>query len=161
MRSDRLKMEEQLTDTWNINNRINLYLLDGIKEETLGDVSASKGRSVAEAFAHLHNVRLMWLKAAAPELLEGLAKIEKEAALNKRQLKSSLETSGKAIEALLKKGVALGGKIKGFKPHAAAFLGYLISHESHHRGQIILALKQSGHPIDKKLAYGIWEWGVR
>jgi len=50
---------------------------------------------------------------------------------------------------------------EGFKPHAAAFLGYLISHESHHRGQIVLSLKQAGHPVDKKIQYGIWEWGVR
>ena len=68
-------MDEQLTETWNINNRINLYLLDGIKDEALADAPASKGRSVAEAFAHLHNVRLMWLKTSAPELLEGLEKI--------------------------------------------------------------------------------------
>jgi hypothetical protein len=72
-----------------------------------------------------------------------------------------LVDSGKAIGTLLETGLENGGKVKGFKPHATAFLGYLISHESHHRGQIALSLKQSGKPLDKKIAYGIWEWGVR
>ncbi len=55
----------------------------------------------------------------------------------------------------------MGDKVKGFNPHATAFLGYLISHESHHRGQIGWTLKQSGRPFDQKTAFGLWEWGVR
>ena len=51
--------------------------------------------------------------------------------------------------------------MKNFKPHAAAFLGYLISHEANHRGHIELALRQAGIPLDDKIAYGQWEWGVR
>ena len=66
----------QFLETWDIHNRINLYLLNAVEQPTLSSFSASKGRSVGEQFAHIHNVRLMWLKAAAPELLKGLNKVE-------------------------------------------------------------------------------------
>jgi uncharacterized damage-inducible protein DinB len=153
-------MEDQIIETWGINNRINLYVLDAIKPESLPDQASSKGRTVGEQIAHIHNVRLMWLKAAAPQLLMGLEKIEKES-ITKELLRSSLEASGVAIAALIKNSIAAGGRVKGFKPHVVGFLGYMVSHESHHRGQIALSLKQSGHPLDKKIAYGIWEWGSR
>lgn len=153
--------EKQLLETWEIHNRINLYLLDAVEPVALVSLSASKGRTVGEQFAHIHNVRLMWLKSAAPELLAGLMKIEKEQAVDKKLLRKCLAESGQAIKSLLSKSVLDGGKVKGFKPHVTAFLGYLVSHESHHRGQIILSLKQAGKPLDKKILYGIWEWGVR
>jgi uncharacterized damage-inducible protein DinB len=151
---------KEAIETWQINNRINLYLLDAIDEKHLADISASKGRNVGEQFAHIHNVRLMWLKASMPDLLAGLTKFEKENKLSKKLLSSELKKSADAIAKLLENGFETG-KVKGFKPHATAFLGYFISHESHHRGQIMLCLKQSGHAVDQKIQYGIWEWGVR
>lgn len=150
----------ELIDTWNIHNRINLYLLNAIPEEYLNDISASKGRTVREQFAHLHNVRLMWLKASAPVLLEGLTKLEKEHNPDKSLIAAEIQKSADAISVLFERSLE-SGKIKGFKPHATAFLGYLIAHESHHRGQIFLSLKQCGHPVDQKTQYGMWEWGSR
>ena len=55
---------EHLLETWDIHNRINLYTIEAIEQEDLKDVSASKGRTVGEQFAHIHNVRLMWLNQA-------------------------------------------------------------------------------------------------
>lgn len=154
-----MELQEQLLDTWRIHNRINLYLLNSLEESSLVFTSASKGRSAGEHFAHIHNVRLMWLKASAPELMSGLEKIEK-GSINKKMLSSHLNASGEAIENMLKKGLS-EGKIKGFKPHPSAFLGYLISHESHHRGQIALIMRENGKALDKKISYGMWEWGTR
>jgi len=151
----------QVVETWEIHNRINLYILDAIATESLADVSPAKGRTVGELFAHLHNVRLMWLKAAAPDLLKNLKKIEKTEAGKTDLLRKALVKSGRAIGSLLSNSLEAGGRVKGFKPHAAAFAGYMISHESHHRGQIVLLLKQSGHRLDNKILYGMWEWGVR
>jgi uncharacterized damage-inducible protein DinB len=150
---------KDLIDTWLIHCRINLYLLQAIDDELL-QRSAAKGRSAGEQFAHLHNVRLMWLKVAASDLFAQQTKIEKETPLTRQLLQQSLEDSGAAIAMLLEKGIA-EGKIKGFKPHPSAFVGYLISHESHHRGQLILLLKQAGHKLDAKVLYGLWEWGGR
>lgn len=153
-------MDEQLVETWAIHDRINRYLLDAVPAEALGSAFAKKHRTAFQLFAHIHNVRLMWLKAAAPDLLVGQAKVEGENG-DKDALTAALEGSGRAIEALVRKSVAAGGKVKGFKPHVVAFVGYLISHESHHRGQIGWTLKNTGHPLSQKTAYGLWEWGVR
>jgi uncharacterized damage-inducible protein DinB len=154
-------VDDQLAETWAIHNRINLYMLDAIPAEAMGATASPKCRTVYDLFAHIHNVRLMWLKSAAPDLLAGLEKLETKTAGDHARLRASLEASGHAVEHLLRKASASGGKVKGFKPHATAFLGYLISHESHHRGQAGWALKISGQPLDQKTAYGLWEWGVR
>jgi uncharacterized damage-inducible protein DinB len=155
------EMEDQLIETWAIHSRINVYFLDAVADDALGLSLPPKSRTVYDLFAHIHNVRLMWLKAAAPELRVGLEKLETKTVGKKADLCNALQASGRAIEQLLRQSLAAGGKIKGFKPHAVAFLGYLISHESHHRGQAGWALKLSGHPLDQKTAFGLWEWGVR
>ena len=154
-------MSRELVETWQINNRINLYLLESIAEENLGGSLASKGRNVGEQFAHINNVRLMWLKSALPEAAEKLSKVEKENAADKIFLVDALTKSGEAVTELIEKAGRDGGRVKGFKPHATAFVVYLSSHEAHHRSQVILALKQSGHPVEKKITFGIWEFGVR
>lgn len=152
---------QELIETWQINNRINLYLLDAIAEEHLIDSLVSKGRNVGEQFAHINNVRLMWIKAAMPEVLEKLTKVEKENAGGKVFLQDCLAKSGEAIAEVIGNAIENGGRVKGFKPHVTAFVTYLGSHEAHHRSQIILALKQSNHPLGKKNLFGIWEFGVR
>jgi uncharacterized damage-inducible protein DinB len=153
-------MEEQLVETWEIHDRINRYLLDAVPEDALAATLGPKHRSVFKLFAHIHNVRLLWLKPAAPELLAGQTKIEGDNG-SKAELNQSLTASGAAIAKLVRQALAAGGKVKGFKPHVVAFVGYLIAHESHHRGQIGWTLKASGHPLSQKTAFGMWEWGVR
>lgn len=153
-------LHEQILDTWRIGSRLSLYLLHAISDAGLDDQPPTKGRSVRKQLAHLHNVRLMWLQSAAPELLEGLRKFEPEETPERETLADALRASADAVEALLACGLE-AGKIKGFKPHPVAFLGYLLAHEGHHRGQILLALKANGHMVDRKVQYGLWEWGVR
>ena len=151
---------ERLIQTWTINQRMNELLVVDIRDEFMNDTPAAKGRTVGEQLAHIHNVRLMWLKVAAPEMLESQKKIEKTDRISKKLIFESLEKSSLAIERLLSSGFETG-RIKGFKPHPEAFLGYMISHESHHRGQIIMTLKENKHLPGKKTLYALWEWGTK
>lgn len=150
---------EQIVDTWAIHNRILLHLLDNLPEEALAGVSASGGRSVGQMFAHVHNVRLMWLEVSAPDIFQTQTKLpaRKKDEFTRTQLRAALEASSAAMQELFRRGFEKG-KITGIKPHPSAGFGYFIGHEWYHVGEIGITLTQAGFPLDDKVAYGIWEW---
>ena len=152
---------QALVETWAIGARITRYLLDSIAAATLEASPAGKGRTVRDLFAHLHDVRLMWLKAARPDLMTGLAKLGSGSTADHPALAAALDASAAAVAVLVADSAATDGRVKGFKPHVTAFVGYLLSHEAHHRGQVALVVRLAGLPLDKKVSYGMWEWGVR
>ena len=154
-------MEEQIVQMWSIHARIQLFFLNALTPEQLAVTATSKGKSVADQFGHMHNVRLMWLKASAPDLLEGLEKLEKASTLEAGVLAIAMQASAAAIETLVRRSAASGGKVKCFKPDVVSFVGYLISHESFHAGKADMSLRLAGLPVDDKTHYGMWEWGVR
>lgn len=147
-----------LADAWAINARINLYLLESLTEEQL-DVKPLKGRVPRAQFVHIHNVRLMWLQSARPDLHAAQTKLENTAPTD--ELRRALEASGDAIGVLIEDAATGDLRVKGHKPNAYSFMGYLISHESHHRGQLELILRTAGLPISDKVSFGLWEWGTR
>jgi uncharacterized damage-inducible protein DinB len=154
-------LDAQLVDSWNINNRINLYLLDAVPIEVLPSVPVGmKGRSVAEIFAHLHNVRLMWLENAAPERMVANLPIKSKAdkdGLTADALRFALTASGEQMAALFEQGAA-AGKIRNVSPHVVDFFSYLISHEGYHRGEICMTLTLAGHKLPDEVLYGLWDW---
>ncbi len=154
-------MADPLIDTWQIHDRIHGYLLKAIPPAGLLAAAPSGGRTVGQVFAHIHNVRLMWLSAAGVAAPAGATKVDLDSSLTAAGLGKSLAASADGITTLVESALQNGGKVKGFKPHVHAFVGYLIAHESHHRGQLMVALKANKMALDKKHAYGIWEWGVR
>lgn len=156
-------MNSELLTAWESNNRINLFLLDHISEEGLRCTLSSRGgRDVARQFAHIHDVRLYHLEKRAPPLAEGLEKFARKGAAkvspDREALKAALEESGEAVGRFLA-GVAEGApKHRGFKKGLFTTLSYFVAHESHHRGSILLTLKQSGHGLSRDVAYAIWDW---
>lgn len=144
-----------LANTWQLNNRVNLMLLDELSDEQLAYTPNPKARNIGDQLAHLHSVRLQWLEVQAPQLAKRLTKIEKGA--SKAALREGLIASGEAFKGLIAE-VEAGGKLKATKRGLNAFVGYLLAHEAHHRGQILLHLKYGKMPMDRAFTYAIWEW---
>lgn len=106
----------------------------------------------------MHNVRLMWLKAAkADEIPDQLDR----ATVTPKQATDALEDSCKALRTRTARALEREGRIKNFRPEVAGFFGYLIAHDAHHRRQIAMLARQLGHPLPQKAMFGMWEWGSR
>jgi uncharacterized damage-inducible protein DinB len=153
-----LSPAEAVLRSFAIHNRVHFYLLDALAPEVwLAEPPGGKGRTLAALVAHIHSVRLMWLKAAGVKTLP--AALEKTASV--AEAKAALEESAAALETILTKALNGDGRIPSFKPDAWAFVGYLIAHEAHHRGQMMMLARQLGHAPDKSINFGLWQWGVR
>lgn len=149
----------QLLEAWATNNRVNLYLIDHISAEGLKcTLSKRGGRNVCRQFAHLHNVRVWHLERRAGALAAGLYKFATREEPDKETLKKHLSASAQAVARFLENCLTGQGKQRCFKKGAIAQLSYFIAHDSHHRGNILLTLKQCGHNLDQAERYAIWDW---
>jgi uncharacterized damage-inducible protein DinB len=151
-------LPEALLSAFDTNDRINQYLLDALPAEAWrAEPPGNQGRNVAAVVAHMHNVRVMWLKATKGTIPDQLDKARVTPALARK----ALESSRAALHDVLRASLETDGRVKGFRPDVAGFFAYLIAHDAHHRGQIAMLARQSGHAIPQKAMFGMWEWGVR
>lgn len=150
---------EALDAAWQTNHRINLFLIDRISDEGLAaTLSKRGGRDVARQFAHLHDIRRHHLEARAEDLAEGLRKFESKYSPSRHELVEAHTMSTARVATFLGDVLAGAPKRKGFKKGIFTTLSYFIAHESHHRGSILLTLKQCGFGLSNADAYRIWAW---
>ena len=158
------ELAAQVLETWRRHNEILLDLLDAVPPRGMKALPAgSRGRTVALQFGHLHRVRLGWLEYFETTKRPSMPRADKEHPPTKAQLRKALTASGRRVERFLEDSTRGGAKPKMFGGQAIRWMGYLIAHESHHRGQIALALKQSGMRLPDKMAmdglWGTWIYG--
>lgn len=158
-KSATIDFRRSLLETFAINEKANQLLLSHIADATWKAAPPSgKGRSIGAIAAHVHNVRLMWLWAA-DKGGQHPSKLDPDES-TRAQVQASLKASADFIRVLPERALDdPAGKVPNFKPNVVAFLGYLIAHDSHHRGQISMLARQVGFPVPAQTGFGLWEWG--
>jgi hypothetical protein len=79
---------------------------------------------------------------------------------------AALARSSTGMEALLKLGFAANGSIppssgyvwRNLSLDVAHVLTYFVAHEAHHRGQIVMVARQTGHRLPATTTSALWQW---
>jgi uncharacterized damage-inducible protein DinB len=163
-------LSQVLVESYAVNERMNRIILDYLDPAAWrGKLPGIRGRTIADIFTHVHNVRRKWLRLSAPHLK--LPVTLDRARCTPKQARAALAESGARCsemleEALARPGPARPSRVETFHrdgwarpwPAGAAMLAYMISHDAHHRGQVSMLAHQLGYPLPVKAASGIWAW---
>jgi uncharacterized damage-inducible protein DinB len=153
------RLLEALLDSWDRNNTILVNLLRIVPKDGLEVRPMEGSPSVAEMFAHIHYVRLVFVSEDAPEFARDVPEKEWVAEHDRDRMAQMLNDSANAVRDAVKSKVETGREMNLHYDHPILLLQHMIWHEGYHHGQIKLALKLAGHPISNEVA-GPISWRV-
>jgi uncharacterized damage-inducible protein DinB len=154
-------ISESVKESWHINEGMNKILLEYLTPEMLEVLTPSKDWSIAGYLAHLAAGKKWWASHLAESQAEGLPNLYQETAekivaeKNLERIKDVFEqTSNTILE------IAQNASDKGKLPYPSIDV-YLIQqmiHDGHHRGQILMLLRNAGFtpPNDDDFWGGWW-----
>jgi uncharacterized damage-inducible protein DinB len=152
-------MLDALLDSWDRNNTILVNLLRTVPEGGMDVTSTHGGPSVAQLFNHMHYVRLVFVEEDAPEWARPVPQQEWGIEHDIPRLTQMLNDSAQAVRDAVKGRIESGQAMDQHYDHPLLLLQHMLWHEGYHHGQIKLALKLAGKPIDDSVA-GPVTWGV-
>lgn len=168
MTTRQLKVQTQLGQSavrmFVANERMNQMLIEQLDPAAWRAKPPGKARTIAAIFTHVHNVRTKWIRLTAPHL-----KVPRQ--LNRthctpQQARAGLAESAARCSEMLAESLGGSGHIEKFHrdgwarpwPVGVEMLCYMLAHEAHHRGQVLMLAHQMGFRLPIKVTSGLWNW---
>jgi uncharacterized damage-inducible protein DinB len=146
------------------NDRMNQTLIEYLDPAAWRAKPPGKVRPIAAIFTHVHNVRCKWVRLTAPHLKVPL--LLNRAHCTPEQAGAGLSESAARCGEMLAEALGGSGRIEKFCrdgwapswPVGVEMLCYMLAHEAHHRGQVLMLTHQLGFPLPYEVSDGIWNW---
>ncbi len=154
-----------LLRAWTTSNQTTVFLTKNIPDDLwIEKVPGYPRKTIGMLCAHIHNARCMWITSIdKPVKLDQLVRSK----TTRKEVTSALGQSNNAMLALLRNCLDNGGWLPvrppwlNFPEDVLHLLTYMIAHEAHHRGQIVMAAHQLKKSLPADVVYGLWQWTKR
>ena len=164
----KIDLAETLLEAWEVSNQVTIYLVKNIPADLWDKKIPGYSRKTIGMLAiHLQNARVQWIKSIVKEKMkETVARIHPHRGTRK-EVMIAMNKSNEAMLNLLGNCIDIGGQLPSqppwlnFQNDVMHLLTYFVAHEAHHRGQIIMAARQLGHPLTRDIMGGLWQWNKR
>ena len=150
---------EALLDSWDRNNTILVNLLRALPQDVLQFRAMEGSKSFAEMFIHIHGTRLFFISECVPELSGTLPEKVPADKGDSVRIAQMLNESAQAVRGAVQTKLEHNQQMEVFYDHPILMLQHLIWHDAYHHGQIKLALKLAGRPLDDE-EIGAVTWDV-
>lgn len=156
---DTYQLADEVLRCWKINNKVDIILFRALPADIWPmKIPGYQHKTVRMMGAHFHNSRCGWIgqlgrkwKIVAPTPVDN-----KEVSV--RELIAALNESSDTMLELIATGLDNKNRLPGFPPGAVQFMHYMVAHEAHHRGQLIMASRQLGYPFPAPVMGKLWQW---